>query len=498
MLRRFLSLLLVLSLALVLAAPTLAEEAAEEAPAAAADNSLPFLSMPGYTCFPLVADSTNSTGRFMLDAPMEWDGGDYSMVYGVPTVIALQDDAHMVLVVELAGPDIAKVWQDSDSMLHGFLGEGLTVTQGQSTEESKILETYDHHGLPATRVEMVGQGFEMVWIRDGEDLWFFMYPTDPADREYTGTVAGMVDSFTVFHPVSIGDAPAEDFEFTADDSGVTVTKYTGEAAYVHIPAEIDGKPVVKVDDKAFYETDVREVTFPDTVTELGRFLFGGCTELVTVTLPAHLKTLPSGTFESCFRLLNAELNEELTRIEDSAFWGNSYLFALTLPDSLAEIEEQNFVMTGILSYFGVGENSAGFSTNEEGTILFSKDGKRLLPYGMYNDADSYAVPEGVESIDAYAFYDVYQLKNITFPESLRSIGGMSLALTSVTELTIPAGVTEIGILNNITVEGSDDTTAYVAVGNETVVHGVPGSAAETYAQRQNKTFVPVEESAPAE
>ena len=498
MLRRLLSLLLTLALALTLTAPALAEEAAETAPAASESSILPFRGMPGYTCFPLVADETDTPGRFTLDAPMDWDGGDYSMAYGVPTVLAMQGAGHMVLVTEIAGTQIAAIRQDSSHMLHNFLGEGLTVTQGQSTEESRILETFDLHGLPATRVEMVGQGFEMVWIRDGEALWFFMYPTDPEDQAYTETVAGMVDSFTVFHPVSIGDAPAEDFEFTASDTGVTITKYTGDAAYVHIPAEIDGKPVVKVDDSAFYETDVREVTFPDTVTELGSHLFGGCTELVTVTLPAHLKTLPEGTFESCFRLQNAELNSGLTRIEEGAFWGNSYLFALTLPDALEEIEEPNFVMAGILSWFDVGENSAGFSTNEEGTILFSRDGKRLLHYGMYNEAESYAVPEGVESIDAYAFYSVSQLKSITFPGSLRSIGGMALAMTGVRELTIPAGVTEVGILKNITVEGSDATEAWVAVGNETTIRGVPGSAAEEYAKRQNKTFVPVEESAPAE
>jgi hypothetical protein len=338
----------------------------------------------------------------------------------------------------------------------------------------------------------------MVWIRDGADLWFFMYPADPEDQAYTETVAGMVDSFTVFHPVSIGDAPAEDFEFTPDDSGVTITKYNGEAAYVHIPAEIDGKPVVRVADQAFFETDVREVTFPDTVTELGIFVFSGCNDLVTVTLPKSLQTLPKGTFESCFRLFNVELNEGLTRIETSAFWGNSYLYVLALPDSLAEIEEQNFIGSEILSFFLVGENSAGFSANEEGTILFSKDGKRLLHYGVATGGETYAVPEGVESIDPYAFYSAWYLEKVVFPESLRSIGGMAFALTDVEEFTIPAGVTEIGIMPNVTVEGSEDTTAQVVIGNETVIRGTPGSAAEAYALKFNKTFIPVEEAVPAE
>lgn len=492
MLRRILSTVLALAL-LAFSFAAFSEEAVEE------EKDLGFRAIPGMTCFPLTADNEDTPGRFILDAPMEWDGGDCSEVYGIPGVMAIQDTAHIVLVCEVdAMQQLIMTVIYPDHPLSGFIGEGQSVVRGESTEGSRILETFDLHGLKATKVEMVGQGFEMIWIEDNEDLWFFMYPTDPADREYTETVAGMVDSFTVFHPDSVGDAPAEDFEVTEDGDGVAVTAYKGNAAYVHIPAQISGKPVTRVADKAFYETDVREATFPDTVTELGSFLFGGCTELVTVTLPAHLKTLPDGTFESCFRLFNAELNEELMRIEESAFWGNNYLFSLTLPDSLEEIEEQNFIMAGILSYFVVGEDSAGFRTNEEGTILFTKDGKRLLHYGMNNEADTYDVPEGVESIDPYAFYDVAQLKTVSFPESLRTIGGMALALTGIRELTIPAGVTEIGVLNNVTVEGSDATVAYVSVGNETTVRGVPGSAAEAYAQRMNKTFIPVEGNASAE
>ena len=490
MLRKAISAVLALTLLLVLL-PSPAMGAGE-------DSGVWFRAMPGYTCFPLVADNEDIPGRFLLDAPVEWDGGDYSFAYGVPTVIALQDEVHMVLVCELDIVNQVLISIDPNSPLASFLEEGRSVTRGESTEDSRILETFDLHGLSAVRVEMVGQGFEMIWIEDDGDLWFFMYPTDPGDREYTGIVADMVDSFTVFHAASIGDAPAEAFEYTADEHGVTITRYIGQAAYVHVPAKINGKPVVAVGDGAFYETGVREVTFPDTVTELGTFVFSGCTGLAAVALPARLTTLPVGTFESCFRLWAPGLNDGLTRIETSVFWGNNYLRTLTLPDSLEEIEEQNFIMNGILSRFAVSENSAGFSANAEGTILFSKDGKRLLHYGMENYASAYAVPEGVESIDPYAFYGVAHLDRITLPGSLRSIGGMALALTGVRELTIPECVTELGIMPRIPAEGSGTDTAYCAIGNETVIRGIPGSPAEEYAARQNKTFFAVEETTPAE
>ena len=472
--------------------PGVTEETEEE------DSGLWFRAMPGYTCFPLIADNPDTPGRFILDAPMEWDGGDYSGD-GIPTVIALQDMQHVVMVDELGIQQQTYIDQNPGHPMEGFLEEGRIVTrQGKSTSISRIIETFDLHGLRATRVEMIGQGYEMIWIEDDEDLWFFMYPVNPTDSTYTNTIADMVDSFTVFHPASIGDAPAEDFEYVDDENGVTITKYIGAGAYVHIPAEINGKPVVKVGDEAFYETDVREVTFPDTVTEIGSFVFGGCTELITVTLPKHLQTLPSGTFESCFRLANAELNEELTRIEAGAFWGITSLYNLALPDSLIEIEEENFIMASILSNFIVSENSAGFSTNPEGTILFSKDGKRLLHYGKINSDSAYTVPDGVEQIDPYAFWGITQLTKITLPESLTTIGGLAFAMTSIKEITIPAGTTEIGIMRNVSVDGNDVDEIYSSIGNETTIYGAPGSAAEEYATQYNKTFIPVEENAPAE
>ena len=456
--------------------------------------SLDFRSIPGHTCFPLIADNPEMPGNFVLDAPMEWDGTDASEVYGIPTCMALRDYNHMVLICEFNLVDQVIIMNTPNHPLGGFLSEGQAICRtGKSTEESKILETFDIHGLKATRVEMVGQGFEMIWIDDG-NLYFFMYPADPDDTDYTQTVAGMVDSFTLLHPSTVQDAPVEDFAYTVRDDGIVIDAYTGEAAYVHIPAQIDGKPVVAVGEQAFYETDVREVTFPDSVTELGAHLFGGCNELSSVTLPAGLKVLPEGTFESCFRLIDLELNEGLEVIENFAFWADNYLYTIKLPDSLRELGDANFVAMWTPYEFIVSENCEGFRTENDGGVLFSKDGKRLIRYTYKNRDASYTVPDGVESIDQNAFYEATDLEEVILPESLRTIGSLAFALSGVKEITIPAGVTEIGLSTGYVDENGNPLTGYTNIGNNMIIQGWPGTAAEEHAKKFNLTFIPVEDA----
>ena len=94
MLKRILSLLLIAALCFCF--PVLAENAEEE-------TKESFRSLPGYTCFPLSADSNEEyPGHFCIDCPIEWNGGENSEVYGLPSVIAMdpENQNHLILAVE--------------------------------------------------------------------------------------------------------------------------------------------------------------------------------------------------------------------------------------------------------------------------------------------------------------------------------------------------------------------------------------------------------------
>lgn len=499
--KRFLSLLLVVVMCFCVFA--YAEEG----------TATDFRSIPGYTCFPLVADNPETPGHFCVDCPMEWSGGDASEGYDVPTAFAVDPDnqSHAVIITELSPLDQAIILVDDEHPLAGFLREGLQVIKGKSTEGSKILETMDLHGLAATKVEMVGQGFEMIWISDPDEyyrnlnsgiegnLWYFMYPVDPDDAEYTQIVSGMVDSFTTsgiysIGPESIKEASASDFEYTIGQDEVCLNAYIGDKEYVIVPEEIEGKPVTSMGDNVFYETKVRFVSLPDSIREMGHHTFGGCTRLVYASMPESLEVLPYATFESCFRLRDPGLYDGLKKIEETAFWGTHYMTELYLPETLEEIDDNAFVLCDYLVYIIVPEENKHFQGNDDGTILFSADGGKLIWYSFMNEENEYHVPEGVKQIYASAFRRA-PLTSVTLPDGLEYIGYGAFERTGITELHIPASVTQIGIMQNVRIgEGTEFTTAeYVSIGESIkTIYGAPGSAAEKYADIQHLTFVPEE------
>ena len=497
--KRFLSMLLVIVLCFCAFAH------AEE------QTATDFRRIPGYTCFPLVADNPETPGHFCVDCPMDWVGGDASEGYGVPTAFTADPNnlSHSVIITELSAIDQAIILIDDGHPLAGFLRDGLRIIRGESTEYSKILENMDLHGLSATKVEMVGQGFEMIWIYAPDEvfqkfnssiegnLWYFMYPVDPDDAEYTQIVSGMVDSFTTSEiyssgPDSIKEAPASDFEYTIGQDEVCLNAYIGDKEYVIVPDEIEGKPVTSMGDNVFYETTVRFVSLPDSIREMGHHTFGGCTRLVYTHMPESLEILSEATFESCFRLRDPGLNDGLKRIEYTAFWGTHYMTELYLPETLEEIDDNAFVGCDYLGYIIVPEENKHFLGNDNGTMLLSADGEKLIWYSFMNEDEEYSVPEGVKQIYASAFRRA-PLASVTLPDGLEYIGYFAFERTNITELHIPASVTQIGIISNVQIgEDSELTTAeYVSIGESIKkIYGVPGSAAEKYAEVQKLTFIP--------
>ena len=309
----------------------------------------------------------------------------------------------------------------------------------------------------------------------------------------------MVDSFTTsgidsLGPNSIKEAPASDFEYTIDQDEVRLEAYTGSKEYVIVPGEIEGKPVTSMGDNVFYETKVRCVSLPDSIREMGHHTFGGCTHLVYAYMPESLEVLSEATFESCFRLRDPGLNDGLKKIEYTAFWGNHYMTELYLPETLEEIDDNAFVLCDYLGYIIVPEENKYFQGNDDITILLSADGEKLIWYSFMNDEEEYSVPEDVKQIYASAFRRA-PLTSVTLPDGLEYIGYGAFEKTGITELHIPASVTQIGILSNVQIGGDSELTTaeYVFIGESIkTIYGVPGSAAEKYAEIQKLTFIPEE------
>ncbi len=63
-------------------------------------------------------------------------------------------------------------------------------------------------------------------------------------------------------------AAEDEFELSEENSSVILTKYIGDKTEFAVPAQINGKPVTEIGNKAFCEnTDLKHIEIPDTVTK---------------------------------------------------------------------------------------------------------------------------------------------------------------------------------------------------------------------------------------
>ena len=85
----------------------------------------------------------------------------------------------------------------------------------------------------------------------------------------------------------------------ADDT-YCIIYYKGDEEDLVLPDTFGGRPITVLFDKLFAgHTELRSLHIPDTVTDMGEFLFDGCVNLRELKLPADLKTLWGHTFCRC-------------------------------------------------------------------------------------------------------------------------------------------------------------------------------------------------------
>ena len=90
------------------------------------------------------------------------------------------------------------------------------------------------------------------------------------------------------------------YQINYDDESYAITYYSGDEEEVMIPCTFGGKPVTILSDKLFAgHTEIRSVVIPDTVTDLGEFVFDGCLNLRQIKLPSGLLYLWGYTFCRC-------------------------------------------------------------------------------------------------------------------------------------------------------------------------------------------------------
>ena len=168
----------------------------------------------------------------------------------------------------------------------------------------------------------------------------------------------------------------------------------------------------------------------DSVTEIDRCAFKGCTSLCAVTIPNGVTCINIETFMNCTCLTSITIPSSVTSIGGNAFEGCTSLTSITVPDSVTSIGDSAFY----------GCSSLTSITIPNGVMEIGE-----LTFRNCANLTSITISDGVTSIGYSAFEYCTSLKSITIPESVTSIGDCAFAdCTSLTSITIPGSVTSIG------------------------------------------------------
>ena len=143
------------------------------------------------------------------------------------------------------------------------------------------------------------------------------------------------------------------------------------------------------------------------VVAVHEYAFLNCSDMTSVNIPNSVTTIGDGAFEGCSGLTSLSIGKKTKSIGQNAFKGCSGLNSITVASG----------------------NTVYDSRNDCNAIIETASGKLIL------GCNTTVIPDGVTSIEEYAFYNYSGLTSVTIPNSVTSIGSYAFngcsGLTSV-------------------------------------------------------------------
>ena len=233
--------------------------------------------------------------------------------------------------------------------------------------------------------------------------------------------------------------------------------YYGGEEYV-IP---DNLNILSIYEEAFqYNTTIRKLTLPVSITEIPEDCFKGCVNLREIVIPAKCTIIKKNAFAGCtslekINLLYAEdkfTKEEMPgvlTVGRSAFEGCTSLKTILNPLRITTTFDRAFAgCTSLESIDISGMRIAGDSLFEGCTALKNVTTSTLtdVSKAMFRGCTALASFEyKANEVAPYMFYGCTSLANISFPEgTLSGIGEYAFYNTAFTSFTLPNGTYGIG------------------------------------------------------
>ena len=269
---------------------------------------------------------------------------------------------------------------------------------------------------------------------------------------------------------------------------VALSGYTGTATSVTIPSTLDGKTVYRIYPDVFQNNDkVESITIPKTIQLITSDAFLGCTSLKS------FQTSPSGLYRYSAGMLYyvTPENSESEYTISTGDWTSSVMSRkkelvyctkdsayITVPDGVDTIGAYAFANREKLTHITL---PAGIQYIGDHAF----DGCTKLRGMSMTTGDAgnseFNIPFGTIAIGSYAFYNCESIKTVNFPNTLEFIGAQAFKGTSIKSVYTPPSVEilQYGAFNfDITVIG-DPTT--IEEGEEETENVAADYAANNYA-----------------
>lgn len=222
-------------------------------------------------------------------------------------------------------------------------------------------------------------------------------------------------------------------------------QYNGD---IVIPETItyEGKEytVTAIGESAFSQRDITSITFPNSITSIGRAAFYCCSLLDSVVLPEKVTVIGDMLFANCTSLRQVVIPEGLTLIDNSAFNCCYSLESLIIPNSVTRIEDWAFAgckgltyveMSRGLTYVGSGAFSDCGALN---TVIIPD----LSSWSMINFGDNNSNPLTTTKT---LKINNEEIRDLVIPDDVTYIGDNAFrGCTNITSVTMGENVTKIG------------------------------------------------------
>lgn len=319
--------------------------------------------------------------------------------------------------------------------------QGLTYTL--NADHTATVANYDNNtpdgviDIPDTVISG-GQPYTVTAIGDSA-FGSFPTPTNVSSVFIPATVRSIGDSAFSYCNALTTVTFAENSQLKSIGSGAF---WGTEHAYPKFKEFKIPDSVETIGNGAFrYCQNLERITLPSALQTLSRVTFYGCTALSEVTFPASLKIIERSAFGSCRNLSEVKLPASLKAIQSFVFHRCSALKTVFYDGSLEQwnqITANNDVLGYSCPSLVLGDYTAQFILVEDDPDHpFPGPPPKTVTITKYTGTESTVIlPSTISS------WPVTKIGEDAFQDN-----------TTITSVTIPASVTEIGKLTAPTVEG---------------------------------------------